>query len=162
MSCAMSSLLTKKILRVSICNCADVSKKLLFLTVRMSPFLACCGRLSIVRPFHLTQHLFDSSSGEKFDYLFLFWDHSRPWEGEHRLCSWHNLYIKYSMPLTPLLDVNLCHSLKMVFSHDILLPVTLRILDFTFFFFLQFLSDSIASYSIHTVHILLDFVTCSF
>lgn len=52
----MSSLL-KKILRVSICNCADVSKKLLFLTVRMSPFLACCGRLSIVRLFHLIQHL---------------------------------------------------------------------------------------------------------
>lgn len=65
----------QKILRISICNCADVSKKLLFLTVRMSPFLACSGRLSIVRPLttvssHSTS--FDSSSGEKLTTSFYF------------------------------------------------------------------------------------------
>lgn len=67
--------LFKKILRVPICNCADVLKKLLFLTVRMSPFLACSGRLSIVWPLRtVSSHFasFSSRSGENLTTSFYF------------------------------------------------------------------------------------------
>lgn len=146
----------QKTLRVSICNCADVAKKWLFLTVRMSPFLACSGRLSIVRPLRtVSSHFtsFSSSGGENLTTSFYFEiiaglvKESTEFAPDITFtlstwCLWLHIF-----------HVNLCHSLQMSFPRLIFRYPS----NWDWLMFLLFLFDCIILKT-HAIYILLDLI----